>query len=67
MDISKVFWIVRDKFEKKKTSFILLQLDQDKKTDQSAKTVFKYGSGGVEGGGIPKFYPPPPRPALEQK
>ena len=53
MDISKLFWIVRDKFEKKKTSFILLQLDQDKKTDQSAKTVFKYGSGGVEGGGNP--------------
>ena len=49
MDISKVFWIVRDKFEKKKTSFILLQLDQDKKTVQIAKTVFRYGSGGVEG------------------
>ena len=59
MDISKVFWIVRDKFEKKKTSFILLQLDQDKKTDQSAKTVFKYGSGGVEGGGIRNFTPLP--------
>ena len=59
MDISKLFWIVRDKFEKKKTSFILLQLDQDKKTDQSAKTVFKYGSGGVEGGGIRNLAPLP--------
>ena len=59
MDISKVFWIVRDKFEKKK-SFILLQLDQDKKTDQSAKTVFKYGSGGVEGGGDSEILPPSP-------
>ena len=58
MDISKVFWIVRDKFEKKK-SFILLQLDQDKKTDQSAKTVFKYGSGGVEGGES-EILPPSP-------
>ena len=58
MDISKVFWIVRDKFEKKK-SFILLQLDQDKKTVQIAKTVFKYGSGGVEGGGIRNFTPLP--------
>ena len=57
MYINKEFWIVRVKFEKK-TSFILLQLDQDKKTVQIAKTVFKYGSGGVEGGGIRNFTPP---------
>ena len=59
MDISKVFWIVRVKFEKKKTSFILVQLDQDKKTVQIAKTVFKYGSEGVEGAGIRNFTPLP--------